>query len=140
MAVVVVCYATGPWLISRYLDDLPSLGVIAASLAMTAVVYAPVAAFQRPSTVPSGHVLASILALALVCTALAFVLFFELIAEVGPVRATVITYVNPAVAALLGVTVLGESFTGGMAIGFVLVLAGSILATQAARQPAIAEP
>jgi len=76
----------------------------------------------------------SVIALAVVCTALAFLLFFQLIAEIGPVRATVITYVNPAVAAILGVTVLSEAFTRGMGIGFALVLAGSVLATVPARQ------
>ena len=72
------------------------------------------------------------MALAVVCTAIAFLLFFALIAEAGPVRATVITYVNPAVAAVLGVAILGEDFTVGMGIGFVLVLAGSVLATRPA--------
>ena len=71
--------------------------------------------------------------LAVVCTALAFLLFFALIAEIGPVRATVITYVNPAVAATLGVLVLHESFNAGMGIGFVRVLAGSALATFSAK-------
>ena len=66
------------------------------------------------------------------CTAVAFLLFFALIAEVGPVRATVITYVNPAVAAVLGVAILSEKFTIGMGIGFVLVLVGSVLATRPA--------
>src|SRR5438132_2361434 len=140
MAVVVLGYAAGPWVLARYLRGLPSLGVIAASLALNTVVFAPVAAFQLPSSLPSGRVLASVAALAIVCTALAFVLFFELIAEVGPVRATVITYVNPAVAALLGVVVLSESFTAGMGAGFALVLAGSVLATGASRQRAVAEP
>jgi drug/metabolite transporter (DMT)-like permease len=69
-----------------------------------------------------------------VCTAIAFLLFGELIAEIGPVRSTVITYINPAVAAILGIAVLNEKFTLGMGIGFVLVLAGSILATR--RRPA----
>ena len=77
--------------------------------------------------------------LAVVCTALAFILFFALIAEVGPVRATVITYVNPAVAAILGVAVLGEHITAGMVIGFALVLAGSVLATGRAPEP-VPEP
>ena len=139
MAVVVVGYASGPWVLSRYLSDLPSLGVIAASLGVTAVVYVPAAALQLPSSVPSGRVLASIAGLAVICTGLAFVLFFELIAEVGPVRATMITYINPAVAALLGVAVLNERFTAGMGIGFALVLAGSVLATGQARQPVVAE-
>ncbi len=78
---------------------------------------------------PTDRSIAAVVALGLVCTALAFVLFFGLIAEVGPVRATVITYVNPAVAVLLGVTILGERFTAATGVGFVLVLGGSILAT-----------
>jgi drug/metabolite transporter (DMT)-like permease len=84
-------------------------------------------------------VLESVVGLAVVCTALAFLLFFALIAEVGPVRATVITYVNPAVAAVVGVAVLSEHITAGMVIGFALVLAGSVLATR--RGPgAVAKP
>ena len=77
----------------------------------------------------------SVAVLAVVCTAIAFLLFFRLIAEIGPVRATVITYVNPAVAAILGVAVLRENLTFGMLFGFVLVLAGSVLATRR-RRPA----
>jgi drug/metabolite transporter (DMT)-like permease len=133
---VAVCYAVGPAILSRWLSDLPALGVIALSLAAAAVCYAPFAAFSIPSAQPSWKVIASVLTLAAVCTALAFVLFFALIEQVGPLRATVITYVNPAVAALLGVTILGESFTIGMAVGFALVLAGSVLATRPARPSA----
>jgi drug/metabolite transporter (DMT)-like permease len=129
IALVVVCYAVGPVILQRYLAGLPALGVIAASLAVTALVYVPIAAFSLPSELPSAKVGASVITLAVVCTAVAFLLFFALIAEVGPVRATVITYVNPAVAAVLGVVVLDEHFTAGMAIGFALVLAGSVLAT-----------
>jgi drug/metabolite transporter (DMT)-like permease len=129
IAVVVVCYAVGPVILQRYLAGLPALGVIAASLALTAIVYLPIAAFSLPTETPSVKVIASVVTLAVVCTAVAFLLFFALIAEVGPVRATVITYVNPAVAAVLGVLVLNERFTAGMAIGFALVLAGSVLAT-----------
>src|SRR5579885_2277902 len=114
--------------------------VRAASLGTCAVAYAPVAALQLPRRLPGSHALLSIAALAVICTALAFVLFFELIAEVGPVRATVITYVNPAVAAVLGVAVLHERLTAGMGAGFVLVLAGSVLATRAERQALVAEP
>ena len=133
MAVVVVCYSLGPVVISRYLGDLPSMGVTAAALAVGALVYAPLAASQWPRSVPHAEVIASVLVLAVVCTAIAFVFFFALIAEIGPVRATVFTYINPAVAAVVGVIVLHENFTAGMAIGFVLVLAGSALAT---RRPA----
>jgi drug/metabolite transporter (DMT)-like permease len=136
MAVVVVCYAVGPFILSRYMGGLPALGVIAASLAITSLVYLPVTVVEWPSSALSGNVIASVVTLSLVCTALAFVLFFALIAEAGPVRATVITYVNPAVAALLGVAILGETFTAGMGVGFALVLAGSVLANRRAAEPA----
>jgi drug/metabolite transporter (DMT)-like permease len=75
-------------------------------------------------------VFASVVVLAVVCSAIGFLLFFALVAEIGPVRATVITYINPVVAAVLGVIVLRELFTAGMAVGFVLVVWGSILATR----------
>jgi drug/metabolite transporter (DMT)-like permease len=133
VAVVVIGYALGPIVLARWLNDAPPLGVVAASLALTAIAYAPFAALSLPARMPSWKVDASVVALAVVCTALAFLLFFRLIAETGPVRATVITYVNPAVAAVLGVSVLGEAFTGGMGIGFALVLAGSVLATAPGR-------
>ena len=134
MAVVVVGYATGPFIISRKLADVPGNGVVALSLALTALVYAPFGLTELPAHIPSGRAIASILALGLVCTAAAFVLFFELIAEAGPVRATVITYVNPAVAVLLGVVLLGEKFTAATGVGFALILGGSVLATQRGRQ------
>jgi drug/metabolite transporter (DMT)-like permease len=130
MALVVVGYALGPAILSRYLTGVPSVTVIGVSLALCALVYAPVAALQWPHAVPSLSVLGSVAVLAVVCTALAFLLFFELIAEIGPVRATVITYINPAVAGLLGFAVLRENLTLGMGLGFVLVLAGSTLATR----------
>lgn len=131
VALVAVCYAVGPLILRRYLAGLPALGVIAASVALTAVAYVPIAAFSLPTATPSAEAIGSILALAVVCTAVAFVLFFALIAEVGPVRATVITYVNPAVATVLGIAILDERFTLGMGIGFLLVLVGSALATGA---------
>ncbi len=130
IGLVAVCYAVGPVVLQRWLTGVPALGVIAASLAVTALVYVPIAAFSVPEEVPSAEALGSVVGLAVVCTAVAFLVFFALIAEIGPVRATVITYVNPAVAAVLGVAILDESFTIGMGIGLVLVLAGSVLATR----------
>ena len=129
IALVAVCYAVGPIILARSLSDEPPLGVVAASLALTALVYLPFAAASWPSSHPSAHVVESVVGLAFVCTALAFLVFFALIAETGPVRATVITYVNPAVAAVLGVAVLNEELTRGMLVGFALVLSGCVLAT-----------
>jgi drug/metabolite transporter (DMT)-like permease len=126
--VVAVGYAAGPLVLARALSDVPSLAVVSASLSITAIGYAPLALTSHPHDV-SGKVIWSVLTLAVVCTALAFLVFFALIIEVGPTRATVFTYVNPAVAIALGVTVLGEHLTAGMMIGFPLVLIGSVLAT-----------
>lgn len=132
--IVAICYATGPYIITRKLSDLPALGVIAGSLLLAAVAYAPAALVQLPHAWPSGEVVAAVVALGVVCTAIAFLVFFALIAEVGPVRATVITYVNPAVAVTLGVLLLHEPLTVGIAVGFALILAGSVLAARAAPQ------
>jgi drug/metabolite transporter (DMT)-like permease len=132
---VAVCYALGPIILTRTLSDVPALGVVAASLVISAVIYAPFAAVNRPGSMPTAHVVESVLGLAFVCTALAFLVFFALIREVGPGRATVITYVNPAVAAVLGVAILSENVTRGMLIGFGLILAGSVLATGRGPEP-----
>jgi drug/metabolite transporter (DMT)-like permease len=133
IAVVIVGYAIGPAILARRLGGLPSVGVMALSLGLCALVYLPIAAVQWPSVMPSANVLASIAILAVVCTACAFLVFAALIVEIGPVRATVITYVNPAVAAVLGVLVLNESFSVAMGIGFALVILGSTLATRRSR-------
>ena len=143
IGVVVVGYAVGPVILSRYLTTFPSVMVTAASLALCAIAYAPFAALQWPRSFPSEGVLISVAVLSIVCTALAFLLFFALIAEIGPVRATVITYINPAVAAVVGILALHETFTAGMGVGFVLVLVGSTLATRRAgrlQPPLVAEP
>ena len=139
---VAVCYATGPLIANRKLNDVPPVPMTAASLALAAVVYSPIAALNWPSKLPSAAVLASIAALALICTAAAFLIFFRLIAETGPARASVITYVNPAVAVTLGVLVLGEQVTPLMLGAFATILIGSVLATKTGRrnaeEPAVA--
>jgi drug/metabolite transporter (DMT)-like permease len=129
IAVVVICYALGPMIIARRLGGVPAVGVVTASLVLTAIGYAPVGILQLPSHAPSAQVILALAGLGVVCTAAAFLLFFALIAEVGPVRATVITYVNPAVALALGVAVLSEPFTAATVAGFVLIVLGSFLAT-----------
>jgi drug/metabolite transporter (DMT)-like permease len=129
---VAVGYATGPTIISRKLSTLPSLGVVVASLAITALVYAPIGIVQLPSSLPSPSVLLAVAVLGVVATAFGFVVFFALIREVGSARATVITYLSPAVALALGVAILNEPFTLGIALGFVLIVLGSVLATRRA--------
>jgi len=143
VGLVVIGYALGPMIIARRLQGAPTVGVVAASLAITALAYAPIGIAQLPSKLPSTQVLLSILVLGVVCTAVAFLLFFALINEVGPIRATIITYFNPAVALVLGVLLLHEPFTVALAIGFALIAAGSFVATRRARgmaQPGNALP
>ena len=136
LVIVALGYAVGPIVLARWLADLPSLGVIAVSLTVSALVYLPFGVAQAPSTMPSTRVVAAVVALAVLCTALAFLLFFALIAEVGAARAVVITYVNPAVALLLGVLLLDERFTVATAVGFSLILVGCVLATGRSAQAA----
>lgn len=135
IAGVAICYALGPLILSRYLADLPGLGVVTASLIMSAVVYLPFGLAQWPAAALSGETWLAVAGLAVICTALAFIVFFKLIAEVGPARATVITYVNPAVALILGVVVLDEKVTVATAAGFGLILVGSVLATSRDTKP-----
>jgi drug/metabolite transporter (DMT)-like permease len=128
--VVCVCYATAPFIISRRLADVPSMGVIAMSLAIVTVIYLPIAAVSLPDRMPSAGATLSVIALALVCTGLAFVVFFRLIEEIGAARSTVITFVNPVFAVALGAVFLDEPFTAAIVIGFVLVISGCWLATR----------
>jgi drug/metabolite transporter (DMT)-like permease len=127
--VVVIGYATAPVIMARRLADLPSVPVVCAALLVVALGYLPSALVQWPHHV-TGEEAGSVALLGVICTALAFVVFFALISAIGPARATVITYVNPAIAVLFGVTLLNESFTLGMAIGFPLILVGSVLAAR----------
>lgn len=131
VALVTVGYATAPLVVSRRLPEVPGVAAAAVALAVTTVVYAPFALPQLGDAVDSsGQALLSLAALGVVCTAVALALFFALIREVGPQRALVITFVNPAVAVLLGVLLLDEPFTLGIALGLPLVLAGCVLATR----------
>jgi drug/metabolite transporter (DMT)-like permease len=130
---VALCYATGPLIANTKLTDVPPIAMTATCLAAASVVYAPLAALTWPSTVPSASVLLSMAGLAVVCTAAAFLIFFRLIAEVGPARASVFTYINPAVAVTLGVAVLGEHVTPLMLAAFATILVGSVLATRPTR-------
>ena len=134
VALVVIGYGTAPLLVTRSLSGVPSTGISAVALTLTALVYLP---FGGPTLVadplPSGRVVVAVVLLALVCTVAALLLFFALIREVGPNRALAITFVNPAVAVLVGILVLSEPLTGGMVVGFPLILLGCVLATRRSR-------
>lgn len=124
---VAVYYAAGPLVLTRWLSDVSGLGVMGCALTLTALVYLPFGVLDPPTGLP-GKAWGSIVVLGLVCTALAFVVFLALIREAGPTRSTIITYVNPAVAIVLGVLLLDEKVTTGMLVGFPLILVGCFVA------------
>jgi drug/metabolite transporter (DMT)-like permease len=131
VALVVIGYATAPMIVTRSLPDVPGVAASAIALTLTAVVYAPFAVPRLDEVASaSGEALVSVVVLGVVCTGLALALFFALIREVGPQRALVITFLNPAVAVLLGVLLLDEPFTLGLALGLPLVVLGCVLATR----------
>ena len=131
MCVVVTGYAVGPLIISTRLDGLPGPGVVAVSVAMVSVAYLPYGVTHLPRH-PTTETIAAIAVLAFVCTAGGFLALIALTREVGPARATVVAYVNPAVAIGLGILVLGDPLTLGMVLGLPTIIVGSILATSAA--------
>ena len=130
---VAVGYAVGPIIAARKLGEVPNMLVTASCLGFAALVYLPPALLTMPAALPAPEVLLALAGLGLLCTAAAFVLFFELIGEVGPTRAVVFTYVNPAVAVAAGVLLLGEPLTATVLAAFVLILLGSVLATRRRR-------
>ncbi|HVC13936.1 MAG TPA: DMT family transporter [Acidimicrobiales bacterium] len=132
---VVVGYAFGPWIVDHKLHGVPPIGVIAWSMVLCGAGYAPWALLELPKTPLATSVVESAAALTVVCTIVAFLLFFALIKEVGAMRATLVTYLNPAVAVVLGVLVLGEPFGPATGAGFVLILGGCLLASRPPRSP-----
>jgi drug/metabolite transporter (DMT)-like permease len=132
MVLSTLCYATGPLIIQRHMQGLDSIGPLAASLLLASVVLAIPAAWGFPTMLPSTEVLLSIAVLGVVCTAAAMLLMFYLVNHAGAARASVITYINPVVATLLGVWVLHEHLGVGGFIAFGLILLGSWLATRGA--------
>ncbi|OBA85796.1 hypothetical protein A5662_03810 [Mycobacteriaceae bacterium 1482268.1] len=132
---VATCYAIAPLIAARHLSDVPTLPMTAACLGFAALVYAAPATATWPREMPSTRVLLALAGLAIICTALGFVVFFALIREVGGPRAMVFTYVNPAVALLGGVLVLKEVLTVWNVAALALILAGCILATHRPGEP-----
>lgn len=123
-------YAAGALLIKRpAIAALPILGVVTVECTTATIVLLPLAVTRLPSRIPDLEVIVSLLVLGLICTALAYLAFFALVAEVGASRGTVITYVNPAVSVLLGVTLLGEPLNVAIVMGFLLIIVGSWLST-----------
>jgi drug/metabolite transporter (DMT)-like permease len=124
---VALLYAIAPFVIATKLRDVPALGTITLALLAVGLFYLPIGLLTQHE-VPTLTSTMALVALAVLCTAVAFIVFFALIARVGPVRAPLFTYVNPVVAILLGLIVLGEPLTPGLLVGFPLVILGCWLA------------
>ncbi|HEU0024764.1 MAG TPA: DMT family transporter [Thermoleophilaceae bacterium] len=131
-------YAAGPMVMKRHFSDLDPIPMMGAATAVAALVLTPAALLAPPASMPPTEAIGAILVLGLLCTATAFVLFGALVTEVGPGRATVITYVAPVVAVALGVTVLGERPGTGAVAGLLLIIAGSWLSTDGRVPPGLA--
>jgi drug/metabolite transporter (DMT)-like permease len=123
-----VGYAVGAWYLKRGFADLPPMGVLAANMSATALMTLPFAAFDLPSEMPPLDAVASIVSLGILGTGIAFMLFYSLITNEGPARASLVGYLATGFSVFYGVTVLGESFTFATAAGLVLILGGSWLA------------
>jgi len=129
---VAVLYAIATFIIATKLSDVPSLGSITLALGAVGLFYLPFALLTQHE-VPTVRSAVSLVGLAVLCTAVAFIAFFALIDEVGPARAPLFTYVNPVVAIALGALLLGEQLTAGLLIGFPLVILGCWLAATGGR-------
>lgn len=127
-----VCYAIAPLIVARYLADLDPLGPVTASLLVSMVALLPAAIIAPPGAALTPEAVGALVLLGVVCTALGLIVFFRLIAEAGPARASVITYVNPLVAVMVGVVVLGERVTPAAGVGLLLILLGSWASTRGA--------
>jgi drug/metabolite transporter (DMT)-like permease len=134
LLIAVIGYAAGPLVVQRHLAGVDEIGAVAASLGVASVILVPFAAANAPHHLPSALSLFSIATLGLLSTASAMLLYFYVIHAAGAARASVVAYVSPAVAALLGVLVLHEHFGVGMAAGLTLILLGSALGSGGARR------
>ncbi len=134
-----LCYAIGPMLMKRHFNEVDPRASMGAALAIAAVVLTPAVAVAPPTATPSSEAIASLLILGVLCTAAAFVFYAALVAEAGPGRALVITYVAPVVAVALGMAVLDEQPGAGAIAGLLLILAGSWLSTDGRLPPGLAQ-
>jgi drug/metabolite transporter (DMT)-like permease len=130
MLTAALSYAAAPLIIQRYLQGMPGLGPSALSLAVGSAVLLPAALVSVPSRMPSILTMGCLAGLGIICTAGGMLLYFLLVEDVGAARASVVKYLNPGVAAILGALVLGEPFPLSSILGLIMILVGSWLATQ----------
>ena len=120
-------YAYAIIMIRSKLPDVSGIAINGVAMALTAVFYLPFTIALWPEHTVSPEATYSVIALGIFSTGLAFAIFFKLVADIGPTRASLVTYWNTAVAVILGVLILGEELTVGIRIGLPLVVLGSWL-------------
>lgn len=118
------CYALGSIIVRRRFADLPSEATSLGAVTTAAVVTLPVAAATMTGDVPGARAIGAVVVLGVAGTALAFVIMYRLIAEIGAGRANLVSYLIPPVSLAYGVLLLGESFTVAAFAGLALILAG----------------
>jgi drug/metabolite transporter (DMT)-like permease len=128
-------YALGSFVLKRTLSGGDPVGAVTVTMLASAALTAPFALATAPADVPGFGALAAVTTLGVLGTGVAFVIFYGLIAEFGPARASVVAYIAPGFAVIYGVALLGEPFTAGTAAGLVLILAGSWMAAEGRRLP-----
>ncbi|MCC5068471.1 DMT family transporter [Xanthomonas campestris] len=125
-------YGIGYNLVKRHMGDLPPAASAASTLGCSALLLAPVAWWQWPSAPVPASAWVCAGALGVVCTGLAFLMYYRLIQRIGPARASTVTYLVPVFGALLAWALLGEALTWTMLLAAVLIL-GSVAFSQRAR-------
>ncbi len=130
-------YAIGGLYLKHRLGGIPAVGIAAATMVVGTIVLAPAALLVLPSEAPSAKAVGSLLLLGAGGTGIAFLIYYTLIADIGPSRAMLVSYLAPAFAVLYGVWLLSEPLTAGAVLGLVLILAGSWVAAEGRlpRQP-----
>ncbi len=123
-------YAWAVNMISSKLPHVAGIAINGLAMAMTGLIYLPFALFNLPVDAPSTKAIVSTISLGLFCTAFAFILYFIVLAEIGPARASLVVYINTAIAVLLGIVILREKITLGIVVGLPMVLIGSYLASR----------
>lgn len=133
-------YAGATMLVRKKLADVPPLGVVAGTTGIASVLLLPAGLLTAPAVLPGWHAAASVLVLGLLSTALAFMVYYRLIALAGAASASLVSYTSPVVSVALGVALLGEPLSPATILGFTLILAGSWLATRKPAAPPAAVP
>jgi drug/metabolite transporter (DMT)-like permease len=130
LLIAALFYAGSVSMINQKLPHVSALAINAIALSVATLVYLPTLFFVLPTAIPPADAIASVFILGALCTSLAFIIYFKVMAEIGPARASLTVYINTLIAVLLGTIILREPVTTSMSIGVVLVLLGSFLASR----------